>query len=67
MCIAALNGSAVGVGITMTLGMDIRVAAKDAKIGEFYFFFVLSFKCFFILFFSSNFGHENNFFITLYV
>jgi enoyl-CoA hydratase/carnithine racemase len=31
--IAAINGPAVGVGITMTLPMDIRVAAVDAKIG----------------------------------
>ncbi|MFO7985028.1 MAG: crotonase/enoyl-CoA hydratase family protein [Desulfatiglandaceae bacterium] len=31
--IAAINGSAVGIGITMTLPMDIRVAAEDAKIG----------------------------------
>jgi enoyl-CoA hydratase/carnithine racemase len=31
--IAAINGAAVGVGITMTLPMDIRVAAKGAKIG----------------------------------
>jgi enoyl-CoA hydratase/carnithine racemase len=31
--IAAINGPAVGVGITMTLPMDIRIAASDAKIG----------------------------------
>lgn len=31
--IAAIQGAAVGVGITMTLPMDIRVAASDAKIG----------------------------------
>ncbi|MBA4392944.1 MAG: enoyl-CoA hydratase [Desulfobacca sp.] len=31
--IGAINGSAVGVGITMTLPMDIRIAAEDAKIG----------------------------------
>ena len=31
--IAAINGPAVGVGITMTLPMDIRIAAEDAKIG----------------------------------
>jgi enoyl-CoA hydratase/carnithine racemase len=31
--IAAINGPAVGVGITMTLAMDIRLAADDARIG----------------------------------
>lgn len=31
--IAAINGPVVGVGLTMTLGMDIRVAASDAKCG----------------------------------
>ncbi len=31
--IAAINGHAVGVGITMTLPMDIRIASTDAKIG----------------------------------
>ncbi|MDX6574023.1 MAG: hypothetical protein QOC86_3179 [Gaiellales bacterium] len=31
--IAAINGAAVGVGITMTLPMDVRVAAAGAKIG----------------------------------
>ena len=31
--IAAINGPAVGVGVTMTLPMDIRLAADDAKIG----------------------------------
>jgi enoyl-CoA hydratase/carnithine racemase len=31
--IAAINGPAVGFGITMTLPMDIRIAAEDAKIG----------------------------------
>jgi enoyl-CoA hydratase/carnithine racemase len=31
--IAAINGAAVGIGITMTLPMDIRIAAEDAKIG----------------------------------
>src|SRR3954463_6579324 len=31
--IAAINGPAVGVGITMTLPMDIRLAAHSAKIG----------------------------------
>lgn len=31
--LAAINGHAVGVGITMTLPMDIRIAAEDAKIG----------------------------------
>jgi len=31
--IGAINGHAVGVGITMTLAMDMRIAAEDAKIG----------------------------------
>ncbi len=31
--IAAINGPAVGVGITMTLPMDVRLAAGDARIG----------------------------------
>ncbi len=31
--IAAINGHAVGVGITLTLAMDMRIAAQDAKIG----------------------------------
>src|SRR6059058_2605796 len=31
--IAAINGPAVGVGITMTLPMDVRLAAEGAKIG----------------------------------
>lgn len=31
--VVALNGSAVGVGITMTLAANIRVASKDAKVG----------------------------------
>jgi enoyl-CoA hydratase/carnithine racemase len=31
--IGALNGSAVGVGITMTLPMNIRIAYEGAKIG----------------------------------
>ena len=31
--IAAINGPAVGVGITMTLPMDVRFVAEDAKIG----------------------------------
>lgn len=31
--IAAINGSAVGVGLTMTLPMDIRLAAEDARMG----------------------------------
>jgi enoyl-CoA hydratase/carnithine racemase len=31
--IAAINGPAVGVGITLTLPMDVRIAAKGAKIG----------------------------------
>ena len=31
--IAAINGAAVGVGITMTLPMDFRIASENAKIG----------------------------------
>jgi enoyl-CoA hydratase/carnithine racemase len=31
--IAAINGPAVGVGITMTLAMDVRLAAEDARMG----------------------------------
>ncbi|MDX6649048.1 MAG: hypothetical protein QOI91_2421 [Solirubrobacteraceae bacterium] len=31
--IGAINGPAVGVGITMTLPMDIRLAADDARMG----------------------------------
>jgi enoyl-CoA hydratase/carnithine racemase len=31
--IAAINGPAVGIGITMTLPMDVRLAADNAKIG----------------------------------
>ncbi len=31
--IAAINGPAVGIGITMTLPMDIRLVAENAKIG----------------------------------
>jgi enoyl-CoA hydratase/carnithine racemase len=31
--IAAINGAAVGVGITMTLAMDIRMAVTNTKIG----------------------------------
>jgi len=31
--IAAINGPAVGVGATMTLPMDLRLASEDAKIG----------------------------------
>jgi len=31
--IAAINGAAVGVGLTMTLAMDIRLVSKKAKMG----------------------------------
>ncbi|MCD6305843.1 MAG: crotonase/enoyl-CoA hydratase family protein [Deltaproteobacteria bacterium] len=31
--IAAINGHAVGIGITMTLAMDMRIASEEAKIG----------------------------------
>jgi enoyl-CoA hydratase/carnithine racemase len=31
--IAAINGPAVGIGITMTLPMDVRIATSGAKIG----------------------------------
>lgn len=31
--IGAINGAAVGVGITMTLGMDVRLASEKARIG----------------------------------
>ena len=31
--IAAINGSAVGIGATMTLGADIRLASEKARIG----------------------------------
>jgi enoyl-CoA hydratase/carnithine racemase len=31
--IAAINGSAVGIGATMTLPMDIRIASSNAKMG----------------------------------
>jgi enoyl-CoA hydratase/carnithine racemase len=31
--IAAINGPAVGVGVTMTLAMDVRLASQDARFG----------------------------------
>ncbi len=31
--IAAINGPAVGVGATMTLPMDVRLASEDARMG----------------------------------
>lgn len=34
--IAAVNGAAVGVGLTMILPFDVIVAARDAKIGMFF-------------------------------
>jgi enoyl-CoA hydratase/carnithine racemase len=33
LVIAAFNGSAVGVGVTMTLPMDIRIAAEGTRLG----------------------------------
>jgi len=34
--IAAINGYAVGAGMDLTLACDIRIAAEDAKMGEFF-------------------------------
>ena len=31
--IAAINGAAIGIGVTMVLPLDVRIAAHDAKIG----------------------------------
>ena len=31
--IAAINGSAVGVGITLPMQWDIRIVAREAKLG----------------------------------
>jgi enoyl-CoA hydratase/carnithine racemase len=31
--IAAINGTAIGIGATMTLAMDVRLAAENARIG----------------------------------
>jgi len=43
--IAAINGPAVGVGASMTLPMDIRIAAEDAKMGFVYAKFGIVFEC----------------------
>ncbi|MCC7364384.1 MAG: enoyl-CoA hydratase/isomerase family protein [Dehalococcoidia bacterium] len=34
--IAAINGTAVGIGVTMILPMDIRIASEEAKVGMFF-------------------------------
>ena len=43
--IAAINGPAVGVGASMTLPMDIRIAAEDAKMGFVYAKFGIVYEC----------------------
>nr|WP_314437244.1 crotonase/enoyl-CoA hydratase family protein [uncultured Brevundimonas sp.] len=43
--IAAINGPAVGVGASMTLPMDIRIAAEDVKMGFVYAKFGIVYEC----------------------
>lgn len=43
--IAAINGAAVGIGASMTLPMDIRIASEDAKMGFVYAKFGIVYEC----------------------